>query len=324
MVSVEVMDSHDLDYETYSNLHKEAFSELLSRLRYDDAFMTPQYYQWKYHPPAGSAKIAVVLEDGKMVATNGMFPLHIRYGDFSIRGWQSCDTATLPSSRGKGYYVRCLRALEKEVRPNEIFFGFPNRNSLPGFAKAGCQERGVITTWVNPFPCKGKWVSVNITQVMRFDYRQDLLAEQFTQLGGPMLDRGSAYMNWRYHDHPIYKYTSFVYQKDGNWQGFAVARRVEAMGREAALIMELWGLFPEVLRSLLGHMVGWAKGQSLKMVAILDNSLAPGNALRAGFFPIPSRFLPKRLVLMGYAKGGEAETIMKKKWRVQAGDWDTF
>lgn len=324
MVSVEVLDCHSLDYEAYSNLHKEAFSELLSRLRHDDAFMTPQYYQWKYHPPEGSAKIAIVLEHGKMVATNGMFPLRIRYGDFSIRGWQSCDTATLPGSRGKGYYVRCLRALEKEVQPNELFFGFPNRTSLPGFSKVGCQQRGVITTWVNPFPFRGRGVSVNITEVDRFDQRQDSLAEQFTHLDGPMLDRGSAYMNWRYYDHPIHKYTSFVYQKDGNWQGFAVVRRVQAMDRNAALIMELWGLYPEVSRSLQRHIGGWAAEQGLKRVVMLDNSFTLANGLKTGFFPIPSLFLPKRLVLMGYAKGGEAETVMERKWRVQGGDWDTF
>ncbi len=324
MVSVEVLDPNSLDYEAYSNLQKEAFSELLSRSSVCDAFMTPQYYQWKYRPPEGSAKVAVVLESGRIVAANGMFPLRIRYRDFSIRGWQSCDTATLPGARGKGYFMRCLKALEKELGAKEIFFGFPNQNSLSGFIKLGWRERGVVTTWVNPFPFKGRRASVNITEVDRFDHRQDSLAEQFTHLDGPMLDRGSAYMNWRYHDHPIYKYASFVYQNDGNWQGFAVARRVQAMRRDAALIMELWGLCPEVSRSLQRHVVGWAREQGLKMVVLLDNSLAPGNALRVGFFPIPSQFLPKRLRLMGYATGGEAETIMERKWRVQAGDWDTF
>jgi hypothetical protein len=325
MSQIRVLDSESLDLSSYSSLQRVAFARLLSKSGVSDHFMMPEHYEWKYTTPAGAAKIAVVFIDNKMVASNAMFPLHLRYKDKTILAWQSCDTATLPEVRGRGYYSACLNALKKELQPDQLFFGFPNSNSIRGFGKLGCEEKAVISTWVNPFPSlRGSHRFAQIYEVESFDDRQDQCSEQLIASGGPIFDRCSSYLNWRYHQHPIFRYKSFVYREDGVQRGFMVLRKAEVGNMTLVLVMEIWGLSHAIEHRLLKTAKAWAKQQKITRLLMMSNSLSLVSGIHSGYFPVPSLLLPKRQVLMGFATGGYAEEIMQMKWRVNLGDWDGF
>ena len=140
MPDPKLLDALELDYDSYVYHQKECYREILDRTRVSDDYMTADHYRWQYHPPVGSAKIAAVFDGGEVVASNAMFPVLIRDGSTIVKGWQSLDTATRPSHRGKGYFVACLRVLIGALGQNEIFFGFPNENSVKGFLKVGWKE----------------------------------------------------------------------------------------------------------------------------------------------------------------------------------------
>jgi hypothetical protein len=325
MHRIEVLDSESLDLDRYSRLQREAFAEVLGKWNVSDQFMTPEFFKWKYSTPVGSAKIAVVFLDNEMVACNAMFPLHLRYQEKTILAWQSSDTATLPKVRGRGYYNACLKALKEELQPGQLFFGFPNRNSIHGFGKLGCEKRGIITTWVKPFPSLRRSSHfTHISEVKSFDGLQDQLSEQLVISGGPMFDRSSSYLNWRYHRHPIFRYKSFVYRQDGFQKGFMVLRIADVFNMKFVLVMEIWGLGHSIEGQLLKRAGVWAQENRIARLLAMSNYLGLARGIHSGFVPIPSILLPKKQVLMGFATGSGAEEAMQMKWRVSLGDWDSF
>lgn len=325
MSTLEIVDIHHLKCEEFTDLQRAAYAKHLEKLGATVDYMTPDFYRWKLNPPAGSAKIATVWEHGSMAAATAIFPVYLCLGDIRLRGWQYSDAATRPIHRKKGFFDLTNQALKEEIQPNEVGFSFPNHRSVHAFFKLGSINKGVITTWVNPMIFSTARPSSHISEVTRFSDEQDTLAERFAFCGKTLLFRSSEYLNWRYVQNPVYNYSLFVFRKDGEQKGFAVARTAQVMNQDLTLVMELWGLQPSVERALLRYAVRWAKMQRTKRIILLDNGLNLSSGILTGFLPVPSFLLPKKQVLLAFATSGEAsKKILNSKWRAQTGDWDAF
>jgi hypothetical protein len=325
MATFELLDPKHLNYQEFAEMQRKAYADLMLEMKTSDEFMTPEYYRWKHQPPNGNAKIAVIREDGCMVAANSMIPFKIRLGSESVQAWQSSDTATLPNTRHRDYFLKCQTILIKTLNPNEIFYGFPNKNSTHGLLKLGWQDKGIITTWVNPRIFLRKRMSPNITEITMFGDDQDSLAERLLDSRKAMIFRSAKYLNWRYNHHPIYEYTSFVYRQGDELVGYVVMSTRDIRNHQVAIIMDLWGSEPRVERALINHVANWTYKQQIKIIILLDTDLPIITGFSRGFFPVPSQFIPKRQVLMGFTTPGQkAERIWKSQWRVQMGDWEVF
>lgn len=325
MVSVKILQVGDLDLERYARLQREAFQDILAASGVSDHFMTPEYYKWKYYPPAGPAKIAVVIEDNAMVSSNAILPFQLAYGDKTVIGWQSCDSATLPQARGKSHHTRCLISLKEELKDNEVCFGFPNKNSIHNFRKLGFKNETIVTTWINVF--HGLFRKANLDQIEEihsFGHEQDVLSAKLVPLGGPMVVRDSSYLNWRYHQHPAFQYVSFGHRENGKQKGFIVLRLARLYRVCFVLIMELWGLNTKVEHILLERGKAWALERRTRGLAMMNSTFPIRTGLRSGFVPVPSIVLPKKQVLVQFANESFAQDITRLSWRVQCGDWDAF
>jgi hypothetical protein len=320
---VEVLTPEQLDFAALVALEHAAFAEIIARTGTGDQFTEP-YYRWKYNPPEGGARIALLHENGELLAANSMYPLRVCAGDGAVRAWQSCDTATHPKGRGRGYFLRCLAALREHLAPGEIFFGFPNKNSTPGFIKFGWVHGADVRTLVRIWPGWHLQRAKRVEPIKVFGPEQDAFAAALGGRGGPLLDRRAAYMNWRYFQHPLNRYECFAWRESGRQLGLLVMRRVELFGRVIAVAMELLALESRVEGALLAAAAAWARGQGIAYAMVLNNTTLPARALLGGYAPVPMWMLPKRQVLMGAANGAEAERIWRLDWRVQIGDWDGF
>lgn len=322
MTTIEVVDSTQLDYEAFTQLEKVAFAELFAKTKSED-LMSPTRFQWKHSPPAGRGKIAVVYEGSKLVAANAMFPLLVRLHDAEIMGWQSCDTATLPEARGKGYFLKCLKGLQDVLGPDEFFFGFPNKNSVSGFYKVGWTEICEVTTWarlVGPFLVKEQQCVVEIDD---FPDQQDTLGKRVAAMGHAMLDRSAAYMRWRYCKHPNFQYTKLAFRDGRELLGTAVFRTGSVMGHRCAILMELLGVSSSVEYSLLRAIIRRVRKLKLPIIFGMNTNPRFRASVLAGFLPLPKRLLPKRQVLMGQGNGA-ATSLLDCSWLVQTGDWDAL
>jgi hypothetical protein len=323
MIEVKILTPAQLDFSAFTALQQAAFAELV-RETGTGYLLSESYYRWKFTSPEGEARIALVYDDGELLATNSMYPLRVSSADGSVRAWQSCDTATHPRGRGRGHFMRCLKALREQLASDEIFFGFPNKNSAPGFVKFGWEYRADVRTFVRVWPGRRSGQSENVQAITSFDAEQEEFSAALRRSGGPMLERRAAYMNWRYFQHPLHRYACFAWRESGRQLGLLVMRRVELSGRTIAVAMELLALESRVERELLSVAAAWAKSEKITYTMILNNTTSVPRALRRGFAPVPMWALPKRQVLMGRANGAKAERIWQQDWRLQIGDWDGF
>jgi len=325
MYEVKLHDATELDFLAFSSLQKQSFAQLLTDVKISDDFMSPDFFRWKYNPPIKTAKIAVVYEGKEMVASNAMMPCEVSSKNEKITGWQSCDTATLPKARGKGCFLKCLHLLKSSIDKNDVFFGFPNKNSTHGFYKSGCRPIVDVPTWLSPVSFLLARKSSHISTITRFDKHQDIFAQTYSHKSTPMVYRDSQYLNWRYTSHPKHSYTLFNYVKNGRYLGYAVVRQASIMGRNFCLVMEKLGETPSIERELLRHINHWAVKQHMWHSLTMDTCLPLWSGILSGYFPVPQKIAPKKQVLMAQAMGGAlADTICENPWRAQLGDWDAF
>lgn len=80
----------------------------------------------------GPSLITIAYLNGQPVAADSM----IR-NDIHGVAYQSADTCVLEACRGKGVFSQMKKREIEIIGDNTTIFGFPNRNSFPGFVKMG-------------------------------------------------------------------------------------------------------------------------------------------------------------------------------------------
>ena len=312
-----------LDWEDYCSTQREAYAELLASQGSNNAHMVPAFFEWKYRPPGCEGRIAIVTEGEKIIASNAMFPMRLHTPRGNCRAWQSCDTATLPQARGKGCFAQCIHTLSQSLPEGDWFLGFPNANSRRGFEKLGWQLLRPVDTWVRPYigPIWAGEFHHQVLEVGRFGPEQERLNACFKNSGATFFYRSPDYLNWRYCQHPLYRYKLLAFVAGTDWLGFAVVRPGRVLRKNFLLILDLWALNAKVESALLGHAAAVAKVQGLTHAVLFDTGGRRLPKWRRGFCKVPPRFLSKRQLLMGQIKGAATDYL---DWRVQLGDWDVF
>lgn len=320
MFEVKVVEPESLDLDVYAGLQKAAFADIMEERKASTDFMTPEYYRWKYNPPAGPAKIALVYHGSRPVAANAMFPLEIRFGKRRYRGYQSCDTATLPSSRGRGLFFQCLNALLDILDADDLFFGFPNANSIGGFVKIGWRKIAEIRTWVKPLLLFSGRTAKGIFPVETFGDPMDRLNRQMLESGRVVLEKSSDYMQWRYAERPGAPYLFLAAGTPSDWKGFSVYREASVLGKRWSVVMEFYADTIFVADRLLCEIARRSKANGIDRIIVLHSDFNAASGILKGFLPIPHVLLPRRQILMGSGGSG----LIDRAWRVTTGDWDVF
>jgi hypothetical protein len=305
---VDIVSAADLDFDELVELQRRSFVGVPGAAQLD-TIQTADYYRWKYNSPAGLAKIAQVRDGHGLIAMNAMFPMSFVRSGVRMRGWQSGDTATAQSARGKGCYQNCLTALMEQLGPQETFIGFPNPTSVGLFRKLGWREFDVLQLF-GGLPLGS--LQESVVRVEQFGPAQDALS---AKLASPavMVERTAAYLNHRYlsPDRPIYQ----CFATDDGYVALGV---LKVKGRNVALVMDCQALTQRVRNRLLRHAGGWARAKGcVGWIAVTNTSRALG-LIGQGLFPVPKALAPRRLILV-VQRGRPASD---GDWRVQLGDWD--
>ncbi len=319
---INVVDAAKVDYGEIVKLQRKSFegvtgSEELNITQVAD------YYQWKYEQPIGYAKVAQVRDkDRNLVAMNSAFPLTLIQGNKTLRGWQACDSATHPSARGKGLFYKCIQAISASLENNELCFGYPNINAEPAYHKLGWKTITKLRLFAGIIPGFSRRPCAH--EINRFGQAQDMLAGKIAKPDQIMILRNAAYMNNRYFSPRRPLYTCFAYEDDHGYQGYIVVRYVSMHGLRFAMIMECFALNENVERKLYLHVGSWCLAHRCLFTLTLTATKKALGLFGRGLCPVPHKLVPRPLILMGEAKGPDAQAFLNQKWGCFVGDWDGF
>jgi hypothetical protein len=269
---------------------------------------TSAFFDWQYRRCGGrnwgAAESAIgAFQDGQMVGASlvGRYPVRVRQQK-TIGGWIHFWFAD-PIQPGLG--IRLLRkstanlaflggaAIELEAlavmhqlfgrgqwfETDRLFFPLAPELLTPLFSSRNAA--GLLRT-LSGLPVSK---DVVLTEVDRFGPAFDSLWDQFCQNVDLTTDRDSAFMNWRYVDHPVFQYRRLICTGPSGtavyvWRdervsladgtSISVCRLCEAIGTSAAL--------SETAPALLGHL----KRQGSALIDFFCSNREVIAALRAG------------------------------------------
>ena len=324
-MEIDILDPVTADLEELAELQRESFKGVTGTTALDKLLCrlhSAEHYQRKYNAPAGNAKIVVIRDQGKLLAVNAMVPETLRHELGTLLGWQSCDTATHPDARGRGLFRTCVTALREQLTNGEVFFGYPNANSMPGFASFGWVARGMLDAYMAPL--RPFSVAKEIQQISRFDDRFDEFAIQMIIPGSICIERSAAYLNWRYFSFADSPYSAFTYSINSILEGFVVVRTLPLQAGDACIILEIFGTSSDIEGALLRAAIRWGADHGAWPALLFSNCWGERTWLRHGFVRLPRRVSPRQLALMGTGIGDAGRKALELIWLAHIGDWDVF
>jgi GNAT superfamily N-acetyltransferase len=303
----QIFDPHEVDLSRHVSALRKAFhgSAWAGEI---SATLTEDFYGWKYHTPAGRAKVAYIMSGSEPVSGLSAFPMTFERPNQALaRGWQIGDIMTAPEARGRGLYGKCLSAMVEQLN-EDLLICFPNRLSRRSIEQAGFVAVADVDTFVRPLlpSLSNRGASLDEPKILEIPQSASTTS-QFAAV-----HKDPQYFAWRYIRHPV-----FDYQAVEGSEGLAIVRSFKLFGVGVAIIME----FHPVEKSatpLLNKVHQWARQNGMIATFLMANWF-PIKPIRSAYVYIPSGLMPKRQVLYVRYPRGKA---VKMNWKTQIGDWD--
>jgi GNAT superfamily N-acetyltransferase len=257
--------------KTELRLYREGDEEKLARF-HEEVFKTkrpPEYFRWKYvENPEKRAVVSLAFKDEAVVGEICSVGTSVKVGEHDVPGGHIVDIAIGENNRSGGTFFRLERTLRKEDYKTSLMeFAFSIKTThklatrLLGFegaspiyrmvkildaapyveAKIGFRPLARALTAIcnaglrvlDQFRGQRGHPGVIIEEVTRFDERFDELWQRGRLQYEIMIARTSAYLNWRFADHPTVAYTTYAAVSEGAVKGYVVLsirRKGEASG----------------------------------------------------------------------------------------------
>jgi hypothetical protein len=128
MDKIEYRNNFDLLEFKYQilNLFKQCFGENLDL----------STWEWAYlQNPLGPPKVTLALHEGRLIGHYAMIPIPFVKDDLQVLAYLSMTTMVHSDFRKHGVFAKLAEMTYASMPAESFVYGFPNKNSLPGFAK---------------------------------------------------------------------------------------------------------------------------------------------------------------------------------------------
>jgi Acetyltransferase (GNAT) domain len=307
-LTVRLTDGASLDYDEFVSFQQRAFADVKGIVR-ANTIQTIPYYRWKYHPPWGSAKLAIAVINGEMAAGVAAVPWPLTDGIDVRSGWQICDIATRPDRRQQGLFRRCLRDLLSSLPPNSVIFCFPNRQSFPALVDMGFVQTGALRLWASISPFLGMGRDIGLERTWNFNSPLPMKAPMprtfQTRVDNP-------YLEWRFVRRPEQEYRPI-----GTFghRGEAVVRSLVVCGQKISILMILTVEDAAAVNALLYSAIFLESRRGARAMLYLDSHWR--GSLRPLFFPIASWMAPRAFPIVAIG-------LKDASLRLRTCDWDVL
>lgn len=315
--------------------------------------------EWLYlRSPTGRLFVDLAQPDDedRIAAIYASLPLILRVDGSPRLALQSLDTLTDADFRGKGLFVTLANRVFARAQGDgaALIFGFPNRNSAPGFfRKLGWQSLDPIPFLIRPLrlrylagrlklpspdlvpdlplhlPFTRVPPGLEVRSVERFDASFDALWSAFAQGVRLGVERDARYLDWRLIQRPSPRYERLAAYRDGRLVAFTAFTTMSKHGGRVGYLMEALHLPGELgaattlVRLAIDGMV--RDGADFALAMCFAHSPNFGAYVRGGFAPFPQRLRPVELHFGARALEPALEQVVgdRRSWYLSYLDVDT-
>lgn len=313
------------------------------------------YLAWRYHRPCAQEPQIVWVHDreGRPVGAASLVP----HDYFVLDGLYPVgllgDISVLPAYRGQGIAGQMLQFLagHSALRALRACIVLPNDEAERPLVRAGWRKVTALHRFVKLLDVQPllqrkfgpgraarvlaagmnavlgaihfrEWFSrrsgheVKVTDA--FDARYDALWGEAAYSGRIMAVRNSAYLNWRFVQHPIISHQVFEIARAGKLEGYLVFHR----DGDRLAVDDYFAIRPGAVTSLLAAFLAWVRADRLAATVQI-----PCNG--SDLFPVPwaqfgfSRRKDSQAVMLLDTQSAEASPLLQaEKFHVTAGDKD--
>ncbi len=269
--------------------HRDAITTLWRESLSDEriAAVIDERFEWLSHRnPAGAAKTWVVTsQDGAdIIGCASALPRMVSVGGRLLKGGLLADFAVAKANRIAGPAVALQRTIAREslAAGYDFIYGYPNEHAVPIFKRLRFPQLGQMSMWVKPLRAAYKlnhYVGPELARVAgvfadqllavndlrlaltrplgkagelakRADQRFDQLWQHGRSWQKVAPERTTAFLNWRYAEHPTERYRFFCFseRRSGRLRGYVVYRTGE---NKVFLVDAFWDGNVQMAQALL-------------------------------------------------------------------------
>ena len=351
---MQVRDGDERDLRAILSLRKAVFGEFEADKR------RPDFWKWEFlDGPDGKAFIYIAEDNGTVAGHFADVPRRFWLNGALCLGTLSLDLMVHPDYRRRGAFTRMGQyAVQRVAGANGLFMtAFPIRKeTIAGFLKLGWEIVGELPVLVYPIRFKGMInryfhfspLSLLLAGIARgtycllqggrrkgrestqgveleivnqpdqeFDHFWEKAKGLFTAVGA----RDQPFLSWRYLKNPVRNYIICRAFESGQMAGYLILRKVDLLGFNSAVIVDLVGLSDRVIRRLIHWGVEKSRQEGNDLLGcMIPKGHAYHQALReAGFLPSGKTFY-----YMVYRLMKEKVPLDLKEWYVNWGDTDVI
>lgn len=313
-----VEDGNQKDLSGILSLRKIVFGEM------EQDKLDPRFWKWEFmEAPDGKGFIYLALDGNKIIAHFADIPRRFSINGKTVLATLSLDLMVHPDYRREGIFLAMGSYGARRVkRENGLFMtAFPIRpETIEGLIKIGWEKVVPLPVIVHPIRFSGilnhylrfkplslllGWMAsvaysllfgwrtgrkpegIHVEEVNRFDESFDDFWEVASRLYPVMGVRTRRYLHWRYHHHPTRHYKIYRAIDHGKMRGYIVLRKVELLGFNSSVIVDLLALDEKIVSILARQGVQYARQEGTDLLGFMVPKPHPyyKGLLRNGFLP---------------------------------------
>ncbi len=352
-VSWIIRDGSDKDVDRILKLRHLVFGKV------EEDKLTPAFWEWEYlNGPDGRGLIYLVEDQKEIVGHFADLPRRFFIHGESSLGTLSLDLMVHPDYRRKGMFLQLGRYAAQRVQEmgGQLMTAYPIRKeTIRGLKKVGWVEvnrlpvlvyplrfRGILQRYLRFLPVsllmgggarvfynlfwgkrkKGPWGNgLEVQEVMDIDHLFEDFFEKTKALFNCFGIRDRTYMIWRYFKHPTRTYKMYRALRKGEMRGFIVLRKVELLGFNSAVIVDVMALDETTFVALIDQGIAYSQKERVDLLGFMVPESHPYFILlkRQGFLRSPKTFR-----FMIYSHQTDNRLLAPQQWYVTWGDTDVI
>ncbi|MGB9629310.1 MAG: GNAT family N-acetyltransferase [Thermodesulfobacteriota bacterium] len=347
-----VRDGDERDMEKILSLRKIVFKDE------EEDKLDPRYWKWEFmEGTEGGALIYIVDYQDRIIGHFADLPRRFSIYGKIVYSTLSVDLMVAPEFRRRGIFEEMGKYAIQRVKEKGGYFmtAYPIRPAtIHGFKKIGWLEvlklpvlvypirfQGIVNKYFHFLPIsfliggiarilyiliyslskRSKSRDIGVEEIKEVDDKFEYFLDRTLSLFPIVGVRDKNYMNWRYLHHPTRSYTIYRATEKEEMKGFIILRRLNLLGFNSAVIVDLFALDEESLLALVEEGIAYSKKERVDLLGFMvpKSHLYYHLLKKQGFIRSPKTFL-----LMIYPHENDNRLLTPDAWYVNWGDTDVI